>query len=395
MTSRLGARRLTWLAIGLLAVRIALLSFGLNTLPARSAGFGLGNDARRFHDIATAPGTPYRDTQVEVPPLAVGAIELLDGRTSVQLARRLAVAMLLCDVAIALILWRTWGSEVASSYWVLGTPLAFFIYLRLDLLTVLLTVAGVALAKRRTTAAEVGGGGLLAAAVFTKLWPLVLVPLLWIDRARRAVWVAIAALLAGTVAWLVWVGAQGPIQVLTFRHASGWEIESEVGFVLWRVTGAIPVRSGGALRIGSVPVPVRVLLVAATGAVVLWAWWRCRSEPHLAEGLGATVAVGAIIVGSTVLSHQYVAWLLPWVAVATVRPIRLLTGIAAVGAAATMLYTATDVPHAFGIQLWMLGLRNAAILGVLAFAAWHLHDATRASSPGAGPHPRVPPGACR
>ncbi len=68
MTTRVGGRRFAWLAVGLLAARIALLLFGLNTLPARSAGFGLGNDARRFHDIATAPGTPYRDAQVEVPP---------------------------------------------------------------------------------------------------------------------------------------------------------------------------------------------------------------------------------------------------------------------------------------------------------------------------------------
>ncbi len=285
--------------------------------------------------------------------------------------------MLFCDAAIALILWRTWGPEVASAYWVMGTPLAFFIYLRLDLLTVLLAVAGVALARRRTVGAEVGGGGLLAAAVFTKLWPLVLLPLLWIERARRATWVAAGGLVAGSVAWIAWAGVQGPIQVLTFRHATGWEIESEIGFVLWRVTGASPGRSGGALRIGSVPAPVRVILVAATGAVALWAWWRCRSRSELAEGLGATVAVAAVIVGSTVLSHQYVAWLLPWVAIAAVRPIRLLAGIAAVGAAGTMLYTATNVPHAFGIQLWMLGLRNAAIVALLAFAVWELHVATR------------------
>jgi Glycosyltransferase family 87 len=380
MTSGWGGRGFAWLGLGLLVVRVVLLVFGLHTLPATSAGFGLGNDARRFHDIATAPGVPYRDAQVEVPPLAVGAIELLDGGTSVQLARRLAVVMLICDVAIAIVLWRGWSREIAAAYWVMGTPLAFFIYLRLDLLTVLLAVGAIALARRRSTVAEVAGGTALAASVFTKLWPVVLLPLLWIDRARRATVVAVGAMIAGTIAWVAWVGTQGPIQVLTFRHATGWEIESEIGFVVWRVTGDAPIRSGGALRVGQVPGVIRFLLIAITAVVILWAWWRCRPRPDLAEGLGATVAVAALIVGSTVLSHQYVAWLLPWVAIAAIRPVRLLTAIAAVGAAATMLYTATDVPHAFGIQLWMLGLRNAAIVGVLAVAALELSRATRRPS---------------
>jgi Glycosyltransferase family 87 len=382
MSRGLGGRGLAWLGVGLLVARVALLLFGLHTLPASSAGFGLGNDARRFHDIATAPGTPYRDAQVEVPPLAVGAIELLDGGTSVQLARRLAIAMLACDVAIAVVLWRGWNREVAAAYWVMGTPLAFFIYLRLDLLTVLLAVGAIALARRRSAGAEVAGGAAIAASVFTKLWPVVLLPLLWIDRARRAAIVAGGAIVVGTIAWIAWVGTQGPIQVLTFRHATGWEIESEIGFVVWRVTGDVPVRSGGALRVGHVPGVVRLLLIVGTALVILWGWWRCRARPDLAEGLGATVAVAALIVGSTVLSHQYVAWLLPWVAIAAFRPARLLTAIAAVGAAATMLYTATDVPHALGIQLWMLGVRNAAIVGVLATAALELSRSAHRRSDG-------------
>lgn len=362
------------LALALLGVRIALLGFGLSTLAPSSAGYGLGNDARRFHDISQAPGTPYRDFPVEIPPVAVGVVEAIDGASSVDLAKRLAVLMLACDVGVALVLLAGWGRRTALVYWVIGTPLAFFLYLRLDLLTVLLSVVAVLLAKRRAQAA---GGALFSLAVFTKLWPLVLLPLLWIARARRALAVAVAGVALGGLAWVAWVGVRGPIQVLTFRHAVGWEIESPIGFAVWRISGDVAVRQAGALRVGTVPVAVRALLYAGAATTIGWGWWRSRMRPDLAEGYGATVAVAGLMVFSTLLSHQYVAWLLPWVAISASRRVQLLAAIAAVAASATMLYTATSVPHAFTIQLWMLGLRNAAIVGVLAVAAWELRSATQ------------------
>ncbi len=57
----------------LLSVRLVLLVLGLSTLSADRAGTGLGNDATRFQQIATHPGTAYRDFQVEFPPVTYGA----------------------------------------------------------------------------------------------------------------------------------------------------------------------------------------------------------------------------------------------------------------------------------------------------------------------------------
>src|SRR5439155_15638868 len=132
-----------YVAALLLCLRIGTLIFALSTIPS-SGGSGLGNDAHRYHDIATTAGRPYRDFQVEVPPLAVFGFEIIGGADARSFARRLAVATLAADTAIALILLRTWGRGAAYRYWVIGTPLSLFIYLRVDLISVLLAVIAVA-----------------------------------------------------------------------------------------------------------------------------------------------------------------------------------------------------------------------------------------------------------
>ena len=183
--SPLDDRRVAWGLIALLiAVRVAAILWGLDRLPADEAGTGLGNDARRFHDITTTAGRPYRDFPVEIPPVAIGAIELLDPGSSRTLATNLAVAMLACDLATAAMLGLTWGRRTALTYLVLGAPLAIFVYFRLDLLSVALAVAAVVAARR---GAQRTAGLTLAAAALTKVWPVVLLPLLAIHRRSRAV----------------------------------------------------------------------------------------------------------------------------------------------------------------------------------------------------------------
>ena len=130
-------------AIGLLALRIVVLVLVLSTVPS-SGGYGFGNDARRYEEITAAAGRPYRDFQVEVPPVALFAIGALGGADAKALAVRLGIFMLLADVLIALVLLRVWDRGAAFRYWVIGTPLCVFIYLRLDLLSVLLAISAVA-----------------------------------------------------------------------------------------------------------------------------------------------------------------------------------------------------------------------------------------------------------
>jgi hypothetical protein len=112
-------------------------------------------------------------------------------------------------------------------------PLLDLFLLRSDLWsTALATAAAAAWRQERRAFAAIGFG---VGAAF-KLWPATFLPLLLVPSkaSRRAVpiAVAIATGIAILGAWLWVAGPRGLYQVLTFRGAQGWEIESTVG-ALW------------------------------------------------------------------------------------------------------------------------------------------------------------------
>ena len=296
-----------------------------------------------------------------MPPLAVFGFEIIGGADARSFARRLAVATLAADIAIALILLRTWGRGAAFRYWVIGTPLSLFIYLRVDLISVLLAVIAVAVAKKR----RIWSGPLLAAAVFVKVWPIILLPLLWIERTWKAVLACLATLTLGVVAWIWWGGFDGPIQVLTFRHSNGFEFQSPIGFLIWQLGRGQLTEQGGSERIGSAPPAVMASLALIIVFLAGWVWLRTASDPLTAEGLGSTVAVAALLVFSPVGSHQYLSWLLPWVAIADRPRLRDWTFIATMSAVATALYAGKPIPYSYWIDVAALGVRNLALVVVL------------------------------
>jgi Glycosyltransferase family 87 len=296
-----------------------------------------------------------------VPPLAVFGFELIGGDNARGFARRLGVAMLAADIAIALILLRTWGRGAAFRYWVIGTPLCLFIYLRVDLLSVLLAVIAVAVVKKR----HIASGPLLAAAVFVKVWPIILLPLLWIERAWKAVLACLATVALGVMAWVWWGGSDGPIQVLTFRHSNGFEFQSPIGFLIWQLGRGQLRDQGGSERIGSAPLAVMASLTLIIVVLAGWAWFRTANDRPTAEGLGSAVAVAALLVFSPVGSHQYLAWLLPWVAIADRARLRDWTFIATMSAVATALYAGRPIPYSYWIDVAALGVRNFALVVVL------------------------------
>ena len=65
----------------------------------------------------------------------------------------------------------------------LSLPWIAFLYLRLDLLSVVLAVGGLALARRRALTA---GGAMVGIACFAKIWPLALAPMFAARRTWRA-----------------------------------------------------------------------------------------------------------------------------------------------------------------------------------------------------------------
>jgi hypothetical protein len=174
----------------------------------------------------------------------------------------------------------------------------------------------------------------------TKLWPLVVAPALLIERRMRAArWFA-CLFAAGVAAWIAYGGVDAIRQVVSFRDATGWEVESTIGSIVWLLTGG-PVRlERGAPRVGEIPGWSRALLLVILVAVLAAVWARARARHADAAGTPSLAALAALLALSPLFSLQYALWLAPWAAIAWAEPrsarigrigfaISLLTGILA------------------------------------------------------------------
>jgi hypothetical protein len=195
------------------------------------------------------------------------------------------------------------------------TPLLDLFFLRLDLWSTALATIGVAAWRRGRPA--VAAIGFVAGAAF-KLWPLTFLPLLLVPtRTRdRAVPLATAAV-AGITLLALWMWVAGPrglYQVLTFRGARGWEVESLVGGA-WMVIDRSSMRlESGAWRIGATNGVISMTLFAMGTITSLWMVWRGSRTSHL--GAGWAGGIGALLALSALLSPQFVCWLAPAAGVA-------------------------------------------------------------------------------
>jgi Glycosyltransferase family 87 len=376
------ARRFALLFVLLAGVRIAVVPIALAsdaTAPSRYRI--LPGDARRFYKIASQDGRPYRDFEVEYPPVMVAAIEAIDGGTVRSTTVRLMWSQLVIDLAIAAVVAWAWGRRAGIAYLLIGLPFLLypFIYLRLDLLSVFLAVLGIALVRRRH---QYGGGAALAIACFAKLWPVVLVPVLIVRRAWRALAAFVVVGAAGTAAWVAWGGIDGPRQVLTFRGAKGWEFESTVGALVRSVGGATPHIERGAWRVGEVPAVVNGVLAVALLAGVAMAWvLASRAKPRgtaVLDGLAPMAAITVFLVFSPLLSPQFLLWLLPFAAIAAAHGERLVTGLVFLvfALSTALLALLPELIHGGTFALFVLISRNAILIALLAALAIRLMQST-------------------
>jgi hypothetical protein len=326
----------------------------------RGAGFGEGGaDINRFRAIGRAHGIPYRDFAVEYPIALVGLCKLLvlvaPGRAA--FGRVVVWLACACDLAIGAVLARAWGRVAALWYLVVALPLAPLLAVRVDLLATLLVVA--ALARWHRTRRADAAGGLVAGAA-CKLWPAALLP--WLfgaarRRERRALarWTVAVALPIAAV-WFALDGLGGPRQVLTYRGARGWEIESIVGAVLRAVhAGTVQYRQG-AYRIGASPQVVTIMLALAGSTLAAWAAWRGGCQQRL--GRAWIASIGVLMVTSALLSPQFVIWIVPAAAIAWVEGDRWI----AAGVAAVVVLTA---PEHLDVHSFVTG-REIVVAQVLA-----------------------------
>lgn len=328
----------------LILLRVVALVVVLDSTDGYKKTSAFAFDTARYHEIAEQPGVPYVDFEVEYPPGSLALLEVVHGPTREDTMREVGIAMLVLDFVTAAGVAYGWGRRAAVAYLALGLPLMFppFIYFRVDLLSVALAVWGFALVKRR---GQLAGGALLGVAVLAKFWPLALFPALLVRRQWRAATTMVATLAAGGLAWLAWTGTDGPRQVLTFRGAEGWNVESLVGGFYRIIDGGIIFKETGAIRTGEVPgwaSPLLGLVLVATIAALWWRASRVRMPADgIVEGVVPVAAICAFLVCSPVLSPQYVVWLLPFGAICWVRSQRPMAWLVAAIVVLTMVLTKT------------------------------------------------------
>lgn len=363
-------------------VRLAVVPLALSSDGTEASRYRtLPGDAIRYHNIAISDGRPYRDFEVEYPPVMVGAIEAISGDDVRSTTVRLMWSQLVLDLAIAAVVVWGWGRRAGIAYLVLGLPFLLypFLYLRLDLVSVFLAVLGVALVRRRH---PVAGGATLAIACFAKLWPMVLVPMLIVRRAWGALGAFVGVGAAGLLAWTAWAGIDGPVQVVTLRGASGWEFESTVGAIVRTAGDVTPRIESGAWRVGEVGDWTRNLLTLTLVAAVVVVWIiasRAKPDgPRVLDGLVPVAAIVAFLVLSPLLSPQFLAWLLPFTAIAAVHGERLVAWLTFVAVALSvgLLALLPDLIRGETLALSVLAARNAVLVALFAVLAVRLVRAT-------------------
>ena len=350
--------------VGLIAVRVVMLVVTLGGVPPDPSGHYVANDALRYTAIARTPGVPYRDFDVEVPPLEQLYLEVVAAPDPRATAVRNAMLQFAFDLLIAVVLALGWGGTASLWYLAIGTPISPFLAFRLDLLSVLLAASALAFARRDRQAPA---GILLAAAILTKVWPAVLLPVLAAQRRWRAlIWTG-AATATGTTAWIVWSGWSGPAQVATLRGAAGWQIESIPGSVLLAFTDLPVVFEQDANRTGEATTAIRLLLLLILVAAVAVVAVRARrgGDPD-DDGLMALVLVTALLVASPIISWQYVAWLLPWTAIVASRARWGTTGLAllVVALSSALIFQGVPLTARDDLAVALLLGRNVAMVAL-------------------------------
>lgn len=329
-------------------------------------------DAQRAWRIVTSPATPYRDFPVEYMPLETVMLHGVVGDTFAQTVVRYALLAMIADLAAAAAISFGWRRRDAIVYLLIGTPLLAFSYQRFDYVPIALAAWALAVLVRRGD--DPRAGVLFGLAILAKLWPVVLLPVLLIQRSRRAIVGAVATLGVGGLAWVAISGPKAPFQVISFRGATGWAIESTVGNLVWIVTRGQIYPQAGAARIGGASTWAKALLLIVLAVSLLLIWRRANREDRGLMGSTSLAAVLALLVCSPLFSTQYVAWMTPWAALALAEDDRDAHRLAVLSIAAVaitgMIHASyltqsplTNIAEKFGLLL-----RN--VLCVIAVGGW-------------------------
>jgi hypothetical protein len=347
---------------------------------------------------------PYRDVQVEYPPLAIAPILLAfyggGGATFGGFEAAFALEMCLLAIAGGWLVWRMLERALPDTSererrWRLGgyvvawPLLGQIVTTRFDPLPAVLTIAAVALwLDRRERAAW----AVLAIGVATKLFPLVVAPIFAIDLLARRGWRAAcsgglffsAACVIGFLPGLL-LSPDGLRRALTYHSERGIQLESlyASGLLLLNKLTGFAVSTdfvfGGYEAISAwtdelKPLSVLTQLTLLGLLYIMFAWLRTPAEIESTTAawlviIGTTLALTTFIISGKVFSPQYLIWLMPFVPLIPGRAGRRAIGVFLLA----LLLTQVIFPYAYDtlrfhepIGVALLLARNALMLALAA-----------------------------
>jgi hypothetical protein len=392
--TRLDPRRAPTLVLLLAPLVLLVLIVGLAPEPTRLILAGDLSVYRRYGLQVLGGSIPYLDFSVEYPPLALlpMTVPLLapppGGIDDIGYIWRFALVQGALAVITGWLLFEVTGrSRTTLVLWAVLVGLAWAsVALRYDLWPVLCVLVAVVVVERNPGAAGVA----LGLGTMLKLYPVALLPVLGVYALARRDRPGCVRLLVGCVSVIVvvmgatWVLA-GPasLQWLVYQEERGLQIESlGAGLLLglhvlvgWPIDvayayGSVQVRAPGSdLLVAASPIALAVLLGVVTAVAALrfrWDYARLGRVPSSSLYLASAAAIAVLLVGSKVLSVQYVIWLLPF---AIVLPRRMGWLLLAITALSTAIYT-TDYTALWRLETPLIAALLIRNLLLVAIAAW-------------------------
>ena len=377
--TRFDPRRAPTIVLLLAPPILLLLIVGLTPEPTRLIFAGDLPVYRRYGIQLLGGSIPYLDFNVEYPPLALlpmtlpllgippGGIDELG-----YIWRFVLVEGALAIAGGWLVFEATGRSRSALVSWLVLVGLGWAsVALRYDLWPVLCVLVAVLFVDRRPGAAGIA----LGLGTMLKLYPLALLPVLGAYVLARRDRSGFGRLVAGCASVVVLVMAAtwalaGPasLQWLLYQQDRGLQIESlGAGLLLglhalvsWPLDvsfafGSVQVQAPGSdLLVAASPIALAALLGLATVLAAL----RFRRDyaqlgtvPSSSLHLASAAAIAVLLVGSKVLSMQYVIWLLPF---AILLPRRVGWLLLAITALSTAIFT-TDYAGLWHLETPMIG----------------------------------------
>jgi hypothetical protein len=329
---------------------------------------------------------PYRDFVAEYPPIALAFFVLprLARDTFGWYFLGFHALITAVDVLVLVVLsraaraWQLPERRVLGAYTIAILAVGPITIEQFDLLPALFTLlALLEFSRKRETLA----GAWLGVGAMTKVYPVLLAPLLVADawqrgRKRQTVWAAAAfagVCLAAALPWLL--RSPDSLRVMLSYHVNrGIQIESTWSTLsfLGRALGLTWIdvsASYGSLNISG---PLPDLLVPVSGVVMVVAllvtYWRVTRRSHTnAASLAraATIVLLVALATSKTFSPQYLLWVVPGLALLDRESGRVAIGLFAVIGALTQYvfpYHYEELPDRHLVPLLALALRNVLVI---------------------------------